>query len=826
MGEISDLGRAYLRAYAVDGVSSSGQNKPDKDEGIATFDKIDVDIEALKVQLAAGQKPVYSLDLATTGNITLSGEQTIDGTLTSNSEVLVRAQTDESENGPYVSAAGAWIRMSAFDTGAELFGQSFFINDGSTQEGLTYQLQWTSSTPPVVGTDDLPFAVVNKQNTAKPGALDALRGAAGSVASATDIDIYDVDDGDYVPISGTTDVATLGTAPEGIERTIVAEDGFTLLASANILTPGSVDIAIPAGDSLIVKSKGSGVWTVVAGTPVMSEVNEARGSSATLNARLDAIGTSVPFVDDLAWGVVDNATDRKLLAGFTTDGRLLSRKIDGTLQEGAGSEDTISIPTVDDLAWGVVDNETDRNLLAGFTNRGELVSRSANGTLQYGAGSGGVPQPVEWSNTFDGTDIYVTIAPAVTADSRMHIFGALGQSLTNGTIDTDYYAAATPYNSVAFDATNALMPSPGVLVDTDFTTFTGLLEQKNGNGVTVESHMSEWVKNVLAGWDAAGLTKSPIIACAYAAGGQPIQNLWQGGTNMEAFFNKVQRCVNAAALLGKDCVVDCVTYIQGEANRASNSYMSRWEWARALSQMQMVLEMRIRAITGQAEPVLMMVSVISRNNDPNEISLGAILAGQTNPGRIIPLNPNYALEHYATGAHPSVDGYRRLGCYAAKASLGTVFGLDYRPIFVRRYWMHDSTHMRIEVELPKGSTLTKDTSDDLVQTTGIDNGAGYKFWDKNGTVSISSALVATNHDAAFSQVGTIEVTFGSAPHEGSLRGQYANGAPAGAGTGQGGLGGSVDGPRGLFRADGGPDEMIIPDLTLPVHSWVQPHEIG
>ena len=49
--------------------------------------------------------------VATTANITLSGEQTIDGVLTSASRVLVKNQTSSpANNGIYVSASGAWCR--------------------------------------------------------------------------------------------------------------------------------------------------------------------------------------------------------------------------------------------------------------------------------------------------------------------------------------------------------------------------------------------------------------------------------------------------------------------------------------------------------------------------------------------------------------------------------------------------------------------------------------------------------------------------------------------------------------------------------------------
>ena len=47
---------------------------------------------------------------ATTANITLSGEQTIDGVTTSASRVLVWKQTDATQNGIWKTSSAAWTR--------------------------------------------------------------------------------------------------------------------------------------------------------------------------------------------------------------------------------------------------------------------------------------------------------------------------------------------------------------------------------------------------------------------------------------------------------------------------------------------------------------------------------------------------------------------------------------------------------------------------------------------------------------------------------------------------------------------------------------------
>jgi hypothetical protein len=79
--------------------------------------------------------PVY---VATTANITLSGEQTIDGFLTSASRVLVKDQGTPSQNGIYVSAAGAWSRSSDANAWDELTTAVVAVEKGTLYEDTVW----------------------------------------------------------------------------------------------------------------------------------------------------------------------------------------------------------------------------------------------------------------------------------------------------------------------------------------------------------------------------------------------------------------------------------------------------------------------------------------------------------------------------------------------------------------------------------------------------------------------------------------------------------------------------------------------------------------
>lgn len=96
--------------------------------------------------------------VATTANITLSGEQTIDGVLTSNSRVLVKDQSTASQNGIYVSATGAWARAVDMDSLTpldEVNGAACFVLGGTVGGDKAFVQTATVAT---LGTDALAFA--------------------------------------------------------------------------------------------------------------------------------------------------------------------------------------------------------------------------------------------------------------------------------------------------------------------------------------------------------------------------------------------------------------------------------------------------------------------------------------------------------------------------------------------------------------------------------------------------------------------------------------------------------------------------------------------
>jgi len=98
--------------------------------------------------------------IASTGNLTLSGEQTINGvSIVTGDRVLVKDQTDGTENGLYDVTTSSWTRALDFNGNFDVVqGTLVYVTQGSSiGKGL-----WTVTTeaPITIGTDSITFSSV------------------------------------------------------------------------------------------------------------------------------------------------------------------------------------------------------------------------------------------------------------------------------------------------------------------------------------------------------------------------------------------------------------------------------------------------------------------------------------------------------------------------------------------------------------------------------------------------------------------------------------------------------------------------------------------
>ncbi|MEJ2416966.1 MAG: hypothetical protein P8Y45_08550, partial [Exilibacterium sp.] len=120
-------------------------------------------------------------------NITLSGAKTIDGVAvaetTPKTRVLVRAQNDPTENGPYDVYDTAWVRCDDFNGNRDAVdGTLISVVEGSTYKDKTWRL--TTDGDIVIGTSPISFSITNNFDSGFAEQYDSVASfIAGSPAT-------------------------------------------------------------------------------------------------------------------------------------------------------------------------------------------------------------------------------------------------------------------------------------------------------------------------------------------------------------------------------------------------------------------------------------------------------------------------------------------------------------------------------------------------------------------------------------------------------------------------------------------------------------------
>lgn len=155
---------------------------------------------------------------ATTTNITLSGAQTIDGvSIPAGQRVLVKAQTNQAENGIYVSSNTSWFRAPDADTWTKLVSAYTFIEEGNTYADTGWVC--TINAGGTLGTTPVTWSQFSGAGTYQAGTGLTLTGNTFSITNTA------VTAGSY------------GAVTKSLQASVNAQGQLTALSASDIAIP-------------------------------------------------------------------------------------------------------------------------------------------------------------------------------------------------------------------------------------------------------------------------------------------------------------------------------------------------------------------------------------------------------------------------------------------------------------------------------------------------------------------------------------------------------------------------------------------------------------
>lgn len=295
--------RLALTGGTMSGAIAMGNNKV---TGLATpTADTDATTKLYVDSVAQGLDVKASCRAATTGNITLSGTQTIDGVaVIAGDRVLVKDQSSAAQNGIYVASAGSWSRSSDMDVWAEFPGAFVFVEDGTTNDNsgwvCTVAPGGTLGTTPVTfeqfsgaGQINAGTGMTKTGNTLNVNTASSSRIVVG--ADEIDLATTGVTAGTYKSvtvdqwgrITGGTNPTTL--AGYGITNAYTTTQVDSALALKLNLTGGTMSGAIAMGAN---KITGLGDPTLAQDAATKNYIDTIFGSTTTAAASAAAAASS------------------------------------------------------------------------------------------------------------------------------------------------------------------------------------------------------------------------------------------------------------------------------------------------------------------------------------------------------------------------------------------------------------------------------------------------------------------------------------------------------------------------------------------------------
>ena len=482
-----------------------------------------------------------AVNCATTANITLSGEQTIDGFTTSASRVLVKNQSTASQNGIYLTSAGAWTRTTDADTGAEIQYAALLVDAGSTYAAT----QWTctNSTLPVIGVTSITWGQV-------AGAGTYTAGTGLTVSS----NVFSID----------STVATLTGSQVLTNKTLTSPtinggtsyfDSLSYVAAGFKVRIWTTD-AMTADRTLTIQmNNGNRVLNLSGNLDLSNNLVTAGGGAITFNAA-GTTNVTIPSTGTLYGTATGSITSAQLAASLTNEtgtGSVVFGTSPTLVTPNLGTPSTLVGTNITGTAAGLTAGTvtTNANLTGHITSVGNVTSLGSFTSAQLataltdetGSGAnvfgtsptitgGAITMLTSFGvkSTAAAFSMKIANVTAITADRTLTIdIGDAARSVNflGGTVtfNNSFTTGASPITLTTTNTTNVTLPTSGTLYGTATGSITSLqlltsLTDETGTGANVFGTSPTITTSLVAGSASMSLfntTATTVSAFAVAS---------------------------------------------------------------------------------------------------------------------------------------------------------------------------------------------------------------------------------------------------------------------------------------------------------------------
>jgi len=407
--KVTDLA-APTSSFSMNSQKITSLATPTADADAATKSYVDAATAGLNVHA--------SVQAATTANITLASDvengDTLDGvTLATGNRILVKNQTDKTENGIYVVAAsGAPSRADDYNTAGEVDAGDFFFVEAGTGNGKTGWIQ--TNVIATVGSDNIEFTQFSGAGTYTAGTGLTLTGTVFSINTSTTVDTSTSQTltnktltSPIISSISNTGTLTLPTSTDTLvgRATTDTLTNKSIALSSNTVSGTLADFNTAVTDADLASLAGSETLTnktINGSNNTITNVSLTSGVTGTLpvangGTGITSLGTGIatflgtPSSQNLASAVTDETGSGSLV--FGTGPTLSSAVATTALTLNATAElrlaDTDSSHYVGFKAPGTVSTNRIWTLPSADGTSGQTLSTNGSGTLSWSTPAAG-----------------------------------------------------------------------------------------------------------------------------------------------------------------------------------------------------------------------------------------------------------------------------------------------------------------------------------------------------------------------------------------------------------------------------------------------------